>query len=24
VESEEYSLGTILHNPIEGLVEYHG
>ena len=23
VESEEYTLGTILHNPIEGLVEYH-
>ena len=24
VESEEYTLGTILRNPIEGLVEYHG
>ena len=23
VESEEYTLGTILHNPIEGLAEYH-
>ena len=23
VESEEYTLGTILRNPIEGLVEYH-
>jgi N-acetylglucosamine kinase-like BadF-type ATPase len=24
VESEGYSLGTILRNPIEGLVDYHG
>ena len=23
VESEGYTLGTILHNPIEGLIKYH-